>query len=128
MKKILVTSFLSTFIFTCGWAQTNGNAPAVSDPHQGHNHGHSHGLNTAPDAATIQADPHAGHNHGNAAHGSNPPSTGAPQNSPTNLTPAAEVHLKNIRQLTFGGDNAEAYFSPHSKSITFQSNFKQWGV
>ncbi len=37
-------------------------------------------------------------------------------------------HLKNIRQLTFGGDNAEAYWSPDSKSLTFQSNYKKWGL
>ncbi|MDX2246803.1 MAG: hypothetical protein SF052_08525 [Bacteroidia bacterium] len=31
-----------------------------------------------------------------------------------------EKHLKNVRQLTFGGDNAEAYFSFDSKSLTLQ--------
>ena len=41
---------------------------------------------------------------------------------------AEEPHLKNLTQLTFGGDNAEAYWSFDSKAITFQSNFKQWGV
>jgi Tol biopolymer transport system component len=33
-----------------------------------------------------------------------------------------------MRQLTFGADNAEAYWSFDSKSITFQSNNKAWGV
>ncbi|MFN0037189.1 MAG: hypothetical protein ACKVUS_19195 [Saprospiraceae bacterium] len=48
----------------------------------------------------------------------------------TGLQPAAppENHLKNIRQLTFGGDNAEAYWSPDSKSLTFQSNNRKWGL
>ena len=32
-----------------------------------------------------------------------------------------EVHLRNIRQLTNGGENAEAYFSLDGKQITFQS-------
>lgn len=32
-----------------------------------------------------------------------------------------EVHLKNIRQLTFGGENAEAYFSFDEKKLIFQS-------
>lgn len=32
-----------------------------------------------------------------------------------------EVHLKNVKQLTFGGQNAEAYFSNDGKKITFQS-------
>lgn len=128
MKKILATNVFAALLVSYSWAQSNGNTPAVSDPHQGHNHGHSHGLQTAPDAASLQADPHAGHNHGNASHGSNPHSTTSPQNPASNAVPVAEVHLKNVRQLTFGGDNAEAYFSPNSKYITFQSNFKQWGV
>jgi TolB protein len=38
-----------------------------------------------------------------------------------------EKHFKNIRQLTFAADNAEAYWSFDSKSITFQSNNKDWG-
>lgn len=41
---------------------------------------------------------------------------------------AAEKHLVNLKQLTFGGDNAEAYFSFDSKKITFQSNNKKWGL
>ena len=39
-----------------------------------------------------------------------------------------EVHLKNIKQLTFGGDNAEAYWSFNGKRITFQSNNPAWGL
>ena len=34
---------------------------------------------------------------------------------------SGEVHLKNIRQLTFGGENAEAYFSPDGSELVFQS-------
>lgn len=41
---------------------------------------------------------------------------------------AQEKHLKNIRQLTFGGDNAEAYFSPDGKNLSFQSNNKNWAL
>jgi Tol biopolymer transport system component len=26
-----------------------------------------------------------------------------------------EKHFRNVRQLTFGGNNAEAYFSPNGK-------------
>lgn len=32
-----------------------------------------------------------------------------------------ETHLANIHQLTFGGENAEAYFSADGKWLTFQS-------
>ena len=39
-----------------------------------------------------------------------------------------ESHLKNIRMLTNGGDNAEAYFSFNDKMAVFQSNNKAWGV
>lgn len=53
----------------------------------------------------------------------------------TSLLPAqeqlaypGESHLKNIRQLTFGGDNAEAYWSFDGKMVSFQSNNKGWGL
>ena len=32
-----------------------------------------------------------------------------------------EKHLRNLRQLTFGGENAEAYFSPDGEQLIFQS-------
>jgi TolB protein len=32
-----------------------------------------------------------------------------------------ERHLKNLRQLTFGGENAEAYWSPDGKRLIFQA-------
>ncbi len=37
------------------------------------------------------------------------------------LAISGETHLKNIKQLTFGGENAEAYFSPDGKQLIFQS-------
>jgi len=33
----------------------------------------------------------------------------------------AERHLRNVRQLTFGGENAEAYFSADGSRVIFQS-------
>jgi len=39
-----------------------------------------------------------------------------------------EKHLKNLRMLTKGGDNAEAYFSFDDKMAVFQSNYKDWGL
>lgn len=39
-----------------------------------------------------------------------------------------EKHFKNIRQLTFGADNAEAYWSFDNTKLTFQSNNPAWGV
>lgn len=42
--------------------------------------------------------------------------------------PGEEKHLKNIQQLTYGGDNAEAYFSFDNNNLSFQSNNKNWGL
>ncbi|OIQ27233.1 MAG: hypothetical protein BM564_13145 [Bacteroidetes bacterium MedPE-SWsnd-G2] len=39
-----------------------------------------------------------------------------------------ETHFKSLRQVTFGGDNAEAYWSFDDKQLVFQSNNKNWGV
>jgi TolB protein len=46
-----------------------------------------------------------------------------PQHPTWRAVPAesGEVHLTNIRQLTFGGENAEAYFSSDGQRIVFQS-------
>lgn len=33
-----------------------------------------------------------------------------------------ERHLRNVRQLTFGGQNAEAYFSADGKQLIYQSS------
>src|SRR4051794_28472298 len=55
---------------------------------------------------------------------------GAPasQSSQTGAAPvqlvapeSAERHFGNIRKLTFGGENAEAYFSHDGKRLIFQS-------
>lgn len=39
-----------------------------------------------------------------------------------------EKHFKSLKQITFGGDNAEAYWSFDDKQIVFQSNNKKWNV
>jgi TolB protein len=44
------------------------------------------------------------------------------------LNAQTEKHFKNIKQLTFGGDNAEAYFSFDDKNFSFQSNNSAWGL
>jgi len=38
-----------------------------------------------------------------------------------NLATPQERHFRNVRQLTFGGQNAEAYFSADGKKLIFQS-------
>ncbi len=39
-----------------------------------------------------------------------------------------EKHFKNMRQLTFGGDNAEAYWSFDDSKLVMQSNYDKWGL
>ncbi|MCW8849392.1 MAG: hypothetical protein OQJ81_05375 [Melioribacteraceae bacterium] len=38
---------------------------------------------------------------------------------------SGENHLRNIKQLTFGGNNAEAYWSFDSKQLVFQSDWEE---
>src|SRR5215471_12305918 len=52
-----------------------------------------------------------------AAQPSQSPSPAASTESPAF---PAEKHLRNIRQLTFGGQNAEAYWSHDDKYLIFQ--------
>jgi len=49
-------------------------------------------------------------------------------NQGNSLAYPEESNLKNIRQLTFGGDNAEAYFSFDNKSLVLQISNKEWGL
>ena len=44
-----------------------------------------------------------------------------PSSSTKSLQLPEEKHLQNIKQLTFGGENAEAYFSADGKQLVFQS-------
>ncbi|MEP1094786.1 MAG: hypothetical protein ABJG78_06725 [Cyclobacteriaceae bacterium] len=39
-----------------------------------------------------------------------------------------ESHLRNVKQLTWGGNNAEAYWSFDGKSLVFQSDYTAWDV
>lgn len=50
---------------------------------------------------------------------------GESQKSKDGLWYEGEKHLTNIKQLTFGGQNAEAYFSADNKQLIYQSNMGQ---
>jgi Tol biopolymer transport system component len=43
------------------------------------------------------------------------------QDTKSSLLVPGEKHLRNLRQLTFAGENAEAYFSADGKQLIFQS-------
>jgi Tol biopolymer transport system component len=74
------------------------------------NHLHVRSLLTAVVLAAVLAVPLAG-----GAPGAGSPAVQSESGA------AGEVHLANIRQLTFGGENAEAYFSHEGTEIIFQS-------
>lgn len=44
------------------------------------------------------------------------------------LSPEEMKYLKNIKQLTFGGNNAEAYWSFDDSMLVFQSDYSDWGA
>lgn len=48
--------------------------------------------------------------------------------SEASLILEGEKHFKNIKQLTFGGDNAEAYWSFDNSKLVFQLKNQRWGV
>ncbi len=50
------------------------------------------------------------------------PGMAAKQAAPPKADTPAEKHLRNVRQLTFGGENAEAYFSADERWIIYQSH------
>jgi len=66
------------------------------------------------DAPKTKKDPHSHHS--------------AAKKTPQVLHYKKETNLKNINQLTFGGDNAEAYFSFDDKNLVFQATNKKWGA
>lgn len=65
-----------------------------------------------------------------SAHGNHNASMGGSGNSlhPTTLTYPQEKHFRNLRQLTFGGDNAEAYWSFDDNMLVFQAKNEDWGT
>ncbi|NDB80890.1 hypothetical protein EB155_13610 [archaeon] len=45
-----------------------------------------------------------------------------------NLIYPEEKNFKSLRQITFGGDNAETYWNNDDTKLVFQSNNSNWGV
>lgn len=53
--------------------------------------------------------------------------TAATAGSGPDLLAPGEVHLSDLRQLTFGGENAEAYWSPDGSELVMQSTRPPYG-
>ncbi|WP_306643827.1 TolB family protein [Sanyastnella coralliicola] len=85
----------------------------------------NNGNPTATEETTAEveaANPHEGH------HGEHHGHHGMEAEEEERVHYDEEVHLKNVRQLTYGGDNAEAYWSFDDQSLVFQANNPAWGT
>ncbi len=86
------------------------------DHDHGHDHGHHHGHDHD----------HGDHDHGHAhGHHSAEKKESRLQDD---LTYPEEKHFKNLKQLTFGGDNAEAYWSFDDSKLVFQAKNEKWNA
>lgn len=57
-----------------------------------------------------------------------PEATPSAESAPKKLEYDGEKHIQNLKQLTFGGDNAEAYFSFDGTRLSFQASNSDWGA
>jgi hypothetical protein len=77
-------------------------------------------LRSRDEMASAAGADHAREGEAASAHGDAAPAP--PLMDPeTLLYPGEERHLRRVRQLTFEGENAEAYFAPDGKSLVFQA-------
>ena len=105
--KLLFTFLLLVGIWSC---ENSTVTESKSNDKEKVTHDHDH---TSGDHATHD------HDHGEATKNS--------MDSTTLLFPG-EIHITNLKQLTFGGDNAEAYFSFDNKNLVFQATNPKWGT
>ncbi len=68
---------------------------------------------------------HEANNHDSHDHGAH---KGHTVQLKDDLTFPQEKHFKNMKQITFGGDNAEAYWSFDNKKLVFQAKNPKWGA
>jgi Tol biopolymer transport system component len=67
-----------------------------------------------------------GHGENPHGHGENPHAHGAAGEEMVHYPD--EKHLANVKQFTFGGDNAEAYWSFGGDKLVFQASNPNWGA
>lgn len=101
------------FISLTAIATACGSGPSQEHSHEGHDHEHDH-----------HDDDHD-HHHGDGHHHGSSQSEGLVEGE---LKYAGESHLKNVKQLTANGDNAEAYWSFDDKKLVFQARNEAWGA
>jgi len=119
---LTISILVLVLCISCHSNKQSGNHGSDHDEYKVHTHDKEH---------TAKVDkPHTEHDHDKANaekvrhHGH-----GGGGEIPVQQTHYAnEKHLRNVRQLTFGGDNAEAYWSFDDKALVFQAKNEAWGV
>ena len=106
---------------------------ATKDTVQTHNHDHAGAEHQHHDHAHGEGHDHhkkEGHHgaHGQTKKEGNAHGRPAREPGPQMTHYPEEKHLANVRQLTFGGDNAEAYWSTDDKKLVFQAKNEAWGA
>jgi len=104
MKKLLTILTICS-LFSCAAPSANDHSSNQSKKTEGSEHHHS----------------------GDSAHGHGQGTTGEEIDSKL-LTYPSETHFKNVKMLTNGGDNAEAYWSFDDDKLVFQAKNKKWGA
>ena len=89
-----------------------------------HEPGATHDASGHHVAHEMPAAPAAGGEHAAAAHGAPAGDHPTPLPPGSDLTRPGEKHLANVRQLTFHGQNAEAYWSFDDRLLILQSTFE----
>lgn len=115
-------STLAVVLFVVGACQKASDAP---DPHAGPSSAPSP-TTTPPERPSLGSDP--SFSKPKPTEEVHTPPVHAADGTPPEATPSTvaeplpeEIHLTNLRQLTFGGENAEAYFSFDETELVFQT-------
>lgn len=91
-----------------------------SGSHADHGHDHSHG-HDHPHSHSHDHDHMHDHDHPHDHHHSHAELRGVPTPPVARVSHAQEKRLRNLRQLTFGGENVRACFSASGGRLIFQS-------
>ena len=98
MMKLSILALPAVLLFSCGTASTETKAPTGADT-----------LATKSDAISSKFVPDSAY-----------------WNADSLIDPA-EKHFAHLRQLSFGGDNAEAYWDFAGDKLSFQAHVPAWG-
>ncbi len=110
MKQIFLVTITIIALISCSSDKKHGS--------------HDHGA----EGANPHAESTHEHAHGEGEHSHHGTTADAPQLLEGQLKYKEEKHLKNVKQLTANGDNAEAYWSFDDKQLVFQARNEEWGA